>query len=148
MYGLMRVSSLARTSPHGSYPSSDLVFLSELALYGRYYIISEPLYYRRFHAQQSTKGALRVERRRVAWFDTSLEGKIVVPKWQRLFGYLRAIKNAPLTMYQRSYCYLQVIRWVFIPPNFRALCKDPLLAMIQLIKNGLSVKKIRNVPSN
>ena len=144
VYGLMRVSGLAKTAPHGSYPSSDLVFLSELALYGRYCVIPEPLYFRRFHAEQSTKGALRIERSRVAWFDTSLDGKIVVPKWQRLFGYLRAIKNAPLSISQRTYCYFQVLRWAFIPPNFRALCKDPLLAMIQFMRNGLSVKNIRN----
>ncbi len=133
VYGLMRVDSVAKTSPHGSYPSSDLVFLAELALYGRYYIIPDPLYYRRFHAGQSTKGALQIERSRVAWFDTSLEGKIVLPKWQCLFGYMKAVRNAPLDIYQHLYCYMQIVRWAFIPPHLRALGKDVLLALRKFI---------------
>jgi len=133
VYGLMRADSIAKTAPHGSYPSSDLVFLAELALYGRYYIIPEPLYHRRFHAGQSTKGALQVERNRVAWFDTSLVSKIVLPKWQCLFGYVSAVKNAPLSGYQLLYCYLQVVRWALVPPHFRALGKDALLAVQKII---------------
>jgi glycosyltransferase involved in cell wall biosynthesis len=146
LYGLLRVDSVAKTALHGSYPSADLVFLAELALYGRYYMTPEPLFYRRSHDTQSTKGDLRVERSRSLWFDTSLEGKIVVPKWQMLFGFLKAVKNAPVNMYQRLYCYLQIIRWALEPPHFRALCKDLLLAMVQFIKNGFRMSKKINSP--
>jgi len=142
VYGLMRVDSLVKTSPHGSYPSSDLVFLAELALYGRYYMISEPLYYRRFHSGQSTKGALQIERSRVAWFDTSLEGKIVFPKWQCLAGYLKAVNNAPINLYHRLYCYIQIVRWALILPHFRALGKDVLLAAQKIaIRSYLKLKR-------
>ncbi len=58
VYGLMRVDSVAKTSSHGSYPSSDLVFLAELAFYGRYYIIPEPLFYRRIASRTIHKSNL------------------------------------------------------------------------------------------
>ncbi len=146
IYALMRVDSIAKTSPHGSYPSSDLVFIAELALYGPYHIVSEPLYFRRIHAEQSTKGSLQVERSRVAWFDSSLEGRIVIPKWRCLFGYIKAVNRAPLNVSKRFYCYRQIIRWALIPPNFRALCKDPLLAVVQLIAR-FGFKQMRRNPA-
>ena len=49
IYGLMRLDSVSKTSLHGSYPSSDLVFIAELALYGRYYVMPEVVFYRRYH---------------------------------------------------------------------------------------------------
>ena len=128
VYGLMRLDSVSKTSLHGSYPASDLVFLAELALYGRFYVIPEPLFYRRMHAGQSTIGPLRIERNRVAWFDTSLKERIVLPKWRYLFGSLKAVKNAPLNVFQRLYCYMQVVRWALMRQQFRALGKDVLLA--------------------
>lgn len=141
IYGLMRADGITKTSPHGSYPSSDLVFIAELSLYGRYYILPESLYFRRFHAEQSTKGALRIERNRVSWFDTALKDKIVLPKWQCLFGFVKAVKNAPLSITQRIYCYLQIIRWALILPNLKALCKDPILAIVKFSRNGISLRK-------
>lgn len=133
VYGLMRVDSVAKTSLHGSFPSSDLVFLAELTLYGKYYIIPDPLFSRRIHSSQSIRGAFQIERDRVLWFDTSFADKIVLPKWQYLFGYLKAVKNAPLNTYQHIYCFIQIIRWTLIPSNFRALGKDVLLAIQKFI---------------
>jgi glycosyltransferase involved in cell wall biosynthesis len=133
VYGLMRAGSVAKTSLHGGFPSSDLVFLAELSLYGAYYVIPDALFYRRSHSEQSTKGALQLERSRSIWFDTSLESKIVLSKWQCLFGYLKAVKNAPLNLYQRIYCYAQVVRWALVLPHLRALLKDLLLAAQKLM---------------
>jgi glycosyltransferase involved in cell wall biosynthesis len=143
VYGLMRASAIRKTGLHGSYPASDLVFLAELALYGQFHVIPEGLFFRRVHSEQSTKGALSIERNRVLWFDTSRGNKILLPKWQYLIGYLRAIRNGPLSVYQRVFCYAQMIRWILYPPHFRALGKDLLiasrsLAIQALTKSGLT----------
>jgi glycosyltransferase involved in cell wall biosynthesis len=131
-YGLMRADVIRKTSLHGSYPSSDLVFLAELTLYGRFYVIPERLFSRRRHEKQSTVGALQSERSRVLWFDTALADKIVLPKWQYLFGYLKAIRRAPLTMSQRAHCYATIVRWALLPQHARAMIKDLLLALDRL----------------
>ncbi|RIK30571.1 MAG: glycosyltransferase family 2 protein [Anaerolineae bacterium] len=144
VYGLMRVDKISQTSLHGSFPSSDLVFLAELTLYGKYYILPDRLFYRRFHSEQSTKGNFQVERSRVLWFDTSLKSKVVLPKWMYLFGYLRSVKNAPVNFFQKIYCYFQIFRWALIPPHFRALGKDVLLAARKIIVDLLSLLIIRN----
>ena len=133
IYGLMRLDSVSKTSLHGSFPSSDLVFLAELAFYGTFYVMPEPLFYRRMHAGQSTRGTLRIERNRVAWFDTSLKERIVLPKWRYLFACLKAVKNAPLNVFQRLYCYMQVTRWALMRHQIRALGKDVLLAARKLV---------------
>jgi len=141
VYGLMRASAVEKTSLHGSYPSSDLVFLAELTLYGQYHVIPEPLFHRRIHPAQSTKGIFHTERSRVLWFDTAFEGKIVFPKWQYLLGYIKVVTNAPLNIYQCVYCFIILIRWALLLPHVRALGKDVLLAIHNFINRSLSKHK-------
>lgn len=131
--GLMRSSAIKKTALHGSYPSSDLVLLAELSLHGGFYQIPEALFFPRYHSAQSTKGALSVERSRVVFFDTSNAGKILLPKWMLLFGFLRAIRNGPLSIGDKLYCYFQMTRWFLKPDHFRALGKDLLLFIQKII---------------
>jgi glycosyltransferase involved in cell wall biosynthesis len=140
VFGLVRSSAVKKTALHGSYPSSDMVLLAELALYGPFYEIPKPLFFPRYHSEQGTQ-AIPVERDRTLFYDTSSEGKIVLPKWQYLSGYLRAIRHAPLNGYGRLYCYLQMLRWVMIPDHFRALGKDAIIAARQLTRLALSPRQ-------
>jgi glycosyltransferase involved in cell wall biosynthesis len=127
--GLIRSSMVQKTSLHGSYPSSDLVFLAELALMGRFFEIPERLFLPREHSAQSTKGAMAAERSRVVFFDTSNKDKIVMPKWMLLRGYMAAIKSGPISWKARLYCYGQMLIWLMKPAHIRALGKDLLLAI-------------------
>jgi len=133
VFGLMRSNVAAQTGLIGAYPSSDVVLLAELSLYGPFYEIPDKLFYWRYHPEQSFKGELAAERSRVAWFKTEAKDKISLPKWQYLFGFLKAIQNAPLNSSAKVYCYIQMIRWIMFPPHFRALGKDPLLALMSLL---------------
>jgi len=133
VYGLMRADAIRQTRLHGSYPSSDLVFIAELSFYGSFYIIPDHLFLRRYHSEQSIRGSLQVERNRVSWFDTSFQTRISLPKWQYLFGYLKAINHAHIGLYERVYCYLHLLLWALRPPHIRAMGKDVLLAIRQLI---------------
>lgn len=132
IFGLMRTSVARKTALHGSYPASDLVLLAELALYGQFYEIQDHLLFPRYHPEQATR-VIPVERNRVLFYDTALQGKILLPKWQYLYGYIRAIKNAPLSKNERLYCYIQIPRWILKKDHFRAMGKDVLLAARQLL---------------
>lgn len=144
LFGVMRPEILGQTGLHGAYPSADNVLIAELALRGKFHVIPEPLFFPRYHSEQSTRGVYQVERNRVLWFDTSLEGKIQLPKWKYLFAYFEAVNRYPQKFTQRLSCYGIVVRWALKPPHFRALGKDILLAMAQYIMNGLHKKKIAN----
>ncbi|MFN3980309.1 MAG: glycosyltransferase family 2 protein [Caldilinea sp.] len=126
--GLFRSRIVRETQLHGSYPSSDEVFLAEVALRGEFYEIEDRLLDVRLHPNQSTRGALAVQRSRVLFFDTSLAGRIVLPKWQYLNGCIKAANCAPLSASTRAYCYVQIARWLAKPSHVRALVKDLLLA--------------------
>jgi glycosyltransferase involved in cell wall biosynthesis len=134
--GLMRSDAVRRTRLHGSFPASDLVFLAELAFYGRFHEIDAPLFFPRYHPDQSTKGAGTIERNRVVFFDTANAGRLLLPKWQYLGAYLTAIGRSPLGAPAKLYCAAQVARWVAMPDHFRALGKDVLLAGRQLLRRG------------
>jgi glycosyltransferase involved in cell wall biosynthesis len=127
-FGLIRADIIKKTSLHGSYPSSDEVFILELALQGRFHEIPERLFNLRIHPEQSTRGEKQAERSRITWFDTSLQGKTVLPKWLYFLSCLSAIKNASINSKERFLCYLQMGRWLLIPAHFRAMGKDLLLA--------------------
>jgi glycosyltransferase involved in cell wall biosynthesis len=49
IYGLMRTEVVKRIAPLGSYISSDICFLGELSLHGKFWEIPEFLFYRRIH---------------------------------------------------------------------------------------------------
>jgi glycosyltransferase involved in cell wall biosynthesis len=131
--GLMRSGVLKNTGLIGSYPCSDEILLAELSLLGQFYEIPERLYYYRRHGEQSTQGAYMLQRSRVVLFDTSYAGKIVLPKWVYFFASLKAIAQAPVNASERLLCYGHMLRWLLIPPNFRAMGKDLLLAAKQII---------------
>ena len=141
-YGLMRKRIVAKTSLLGSYPASDEVFLAEMALCGKYHAIPERLFYRRYHQEQSTKGALKNFKQRIVWNDTSLQGKIVLARWMRLSGYLKAIKNTSLNVFERIRCYSVLFRWIFFPATIRSLIKDVLVATQQIVlRTSSNLKK-------
>ena len=127
--GLMRAEMVGRTVMHGSYPCSDEVFLAHLALLGEFHEIPEHLFYYRIHPKQSTKGVLASERARVRFFDTSLEGKVVLIKWLYFKNCIHAINHAPISAYQKTRCYLYMVRWLLIVRNFRSITKDVMLAI-------------------
>lgn len=131
--GLMRAELVRKTVMHGSYPCSDEVFLAHLALLGDFVEIPDRLFYYRIHPRQSTKGVLASERSRVKFFDTSLEGKVVLIKWLYLKNCLIAIKTSPISVIQKLLCYLYMVRWLFVLRNIRSLSKDILLAIHERI---------------
>lgn len=131
--GLMRSEIVRRSVMNGSYPCSDEVLIAHLSLLGIFYEIPEHLFFYRLHARQSTKGVLASERARVVFYDTSLEGKIVLIKWLYLKTCMFAIWTAPISFFEKIMCTLYMGRWMFVQKNLRSLTKDLLLAIHERI---------------
>jgi hypothetical protein len=132
--GLMRSAIIKETMLHGRYPSSDEVFMAEMALRGHFKEIPDRLLMLRVHPAQSTQGVLASRRKRILFFDTSAQGKTVLITWLYFAGCLKAIGNAPLNTNERLSCYLTMLRWVFIWKNFKSINKDMLLALREALR--------------
>lgn len=106
IYGVMRVEVLRSTPCHQAYPGSDVVLLSELALRGRIREIPATRFFRRIHAQASATANPSLSQL-AAWFNPSHSGRLVLPEWEHLLGYLSAIRRVPGSP-------LEKLRWLGI----------------------------------
>ena len=95
-FGLMRTMEVRKTALMGNagYPSADVNFMAELALYGKFIEIPETLFYRRMHPGASSwnrkDDTMHVE------FWTGKRGGYVLPNWKKNLAYLSAIRRAPI----------------------------------------------------
>jgi glycosyltransferase involved in cell wall biosynthesis len=94
VFGLMRSNILRRTGLIGNYIAADGSLLAELSLYGKIYQLPAPLFFRRDHPQASSRN--RRQDQQLEFFDPRLKGRIVFPKWRRVFENFVAVKRAPL----------------------------------------------------
>lgn len=111
IFGLIRKSALLQTELMGNYAHGDGVLLAWLGLLGRFYEVSECLFYSRRHALQAGS---RMSNRYMwtEWFDPKMKGRIVLPYWQMFFAYLRGIHRVPMKIRERWRCYWLMIRWM------------------------------------
>lgn len=125
-HGVIRRDVLAKLLPLGSYPSSDLVLLGKLALYGKFYEVPSYFFQKREHPGTSVR-AHRPFYERLAWYDPAKKGKLYLTRWKWLSEYIGAIRTAPLTWQERLQCYLQMLQWL----NWNSvwLTKDVLKAL-------------------
>ena len=127
LFGVMRTSILKMTPLIGSYPSSDVILLAELALLGEYYEIPEYLFFRREHAQTSVR-AQPTFRQRLAWYDPAKKGQLHLTRWKWFFEYLAAIRRVQMSWGEKARCYIQIAKW--FTWNWIWLVKDLIKAAI------------------
>jgi glycosyltransferase involved in cell wall biosynthesis len=128
VFGLIRTDALRRTRLLDYYVASDRVLRAELALFGRYHILPERLFFSRDHPNRSVR-AYPAHHLRVAWFDPRLAGRTVFPHWRVLKEYGRAVARAPLSRRQRICCYGQLVRWLTQDLNWARLAADIVIAV-------------------
>ena len=126
LFGLIRTSILKMTPLMGSYPSSDIVLLAELALLGEYYEVPEYLFFRREHPQTS-RGAYRAFRDRLAWYNPAKKGHLHLTRWKWFSEYLAAIGRVQISQGEKARCYMQMVQWVMW--NWIMLVKDLIKAV-------------------
>jgi glycosyltransferase involved in cell wall biosynthesis len=126
-YGLVRTDILRKTRLQQNYTDSDRTLLAELSLYGPFYEIPEPLFFKRYHNQNIYVNM----RTRMAWFDPSLKGRFVFPYWMQFFDYLTTISRVPLPVSEKLQCYGYMVRWFW--KHARNLAGDILLPIFALL---------------
>lgn len=99
--GVLRRSAMLRTQLIGAELASDIRFLAELSLYGKFAVIPEYLFYRRFHEQSSSWDRGDMERQR-AYYDPNRTGMFGMHTWRRYARLTVAALRAPLGARERA----------------------------------------------
>jgi glycosyltransferase involved in cell wall biosynthesis len=111
--GVMRTDVLRRTALHDSYHFADRTFTAELGLHGPFYMVPDWLYFRRYHADQG--GAIKSVRARCRNLDPRRADPFRHPAIrlyaEYIWGYVSAIRHAPLTPTERRECYRYLAQW-------------------------------------
>jgi glycosyltransferase involved in cell wall biosynthesis len=111
--GVTRTSVLRKTPLHASYHFADRTFTAELALHGPFYMVPDWLYFRRHHGGQG--GARKSVRARCANLDPRRADPLRHPVarlyGEYIWGYVSAIKRAPLSPAERKECYRVLGQW-------------------------------------
>lgn len=111
VFGVIRSSILKRTALIGSFASSDVNLLAELALCGQFYHLDDPLFYRRYHPESSMMANPGLEERTM-WFDSRKNGAPKYQHWAWLLEYLAAIRRVPMSYAEKIFCSAEMLRWM------------------------------------
>jgi glycosyltransferase involved in cell wall biosynthesis len=113
--GIMRTEVLRRTAMKESYHHADRTIIAELALHGPFYQVPDWLYFRRDHPERAERACPTV-RSRCANMDPSRASKLrnPVPRLyaEYIWGYVAAIRRAPLSPADRRECYRVLRQWL------------------------------------
>jgi glycosyltransferase involved in cell wall biosynthesis len=107
MNGVIRLDALKNSTLHGDYPSSDLALMTELALYGKFVEVPEPLFYRRNEAG-ARYGEGTATRHKLYYPDDTFGSMRYDQK--RMWQLLRGVARAPVTWSQRVRLYEHLAR--------------------------------------
>ncbi len=128
-YGVIRTGALRRMTRQGSYHHADRTFNAELALYGRFHLVPDWLYFRREHPGRPPQTV----RDRCVIFDPRradrLRHPVVRLYGEYLWAYIPAIRQAPLSTADRRECYAHLAHWFAsraLPVAGRTLRREPL----------------------
>jgi glycosyltransferase involved in cell wall biosynthesis len=103
-FGLIRRTAMTDSLLHGPFHGADRAFLAQMALRGRLIQLDgEPLVQMREHPGRYTRRA-RSTRTKLAWHDTSREGRIDVPVWTLYRAYRMLVETEPLDERERAAC--------------------------------------------
>jgi len=123
--GVVRTEVLRRTHLHGSHHFADRTINTELALHGPFYMIPEWLYFRRDHPERKRPYTVRT---RCEYLDPRRADRLRHPLvrlyGEYIWGYVAAIRNAPLSPRDRRECYRYLAQWMasrVVPVAGRAL---------------------------
>lgn len=108
LQGVARSSALRRTGLLGPYLGSDLVLVAELALYGQFWEIPEPLFFRRMHPDALS--GLKSTETRWEYVAPLAKRGLHFYRWRLLREYLAAVGRAPLPAADRLALVAKVVR--------------------------------------
>jgi len=122
IYAVMRTSTLRRVLPQDSYHHAENPIVAALSLHGPFHQVPDWLYFRRDHPQQAER-ACTTMRARCVNMDPRRADPLRHPVArlyaEYLWGYVTAIRHAPLTPAERHKCYGHLARWLASRANRR-----------------------------
>jgi len=102
--GLLRAAAVRRTALHRDHIASDIDFLAELSLHGKFYELRERLFFRRMHPEALgwMKGDSEEARQRsLRFYDPDRSRGIVMHHWRRHTAHLAAVLRAPIPLREK-----------------------------------------------
>ncbi len=135
IFGLIRSDALKDSPLIANYVGSDLTLLGELGLKGKVRDIDDVLFWRREHANTSTRGAYKPRRKRHVWFDSSSKQKLSLPEWRLNTEMLLSICRQNISPYCKLKCVFAVVGRMW--QKKRLLIEDIYYAIADLFSNSL-----------
>ena len=112
-YGVIRTEVLLRTHLLGSHHYADRTLNTELSLHGPFCMVQDWLYFRRDHPERTSPYTVRT---RCTYLDPRRASRIRHPAvrlyGEYIWGYVAAIRNAPLSPADRKECYRYLAQWL------------------------------------
>ena len=102
--GVIRRAAMMRTALIGDELSSDFRFLAELSLYGKFFVLPEHLFFRRFHEKSSSWERTDMDHQR-SYYDPERRTGFRMHAWRRYLNLLYAVTRAPIDMRERVRLY-------------------------------------------
>jgi glycosyltransferase involved in cell wall biosynthesis len=110
--GLIRMSCLRNTHLLGTYVSSDITLLAELALHGKFFELPERLFFRRFHETSGSwkRGDASHD---LKFYHAAGIRKARMELWRAQFGLFAAVNTSPLSWRSRMKCRDYLLRAMY-----------------------------------
>ena len=114
-YGIMRTSVLRAVAKKDSYHHADHTIIAEIALHGPFHQVPQWLYFRRDHEDRAERSSPTV-RSRCVNMDPRRADRVRHPAvrlyGEYVWGYVSAVRRAPLSGAERRECYRVLRRWL------------------------------------
>lgn len=107
--GLMRVDCMRRTGLFAKHVGSDVGFVAEMSLYGKFCQIEKHQFFRRVH-EDSSSVAIKDEQHQARRYHASGVGRIPFNRVQFHWRYVQAVRRSPLGLKDRLYLYTFLLR--------------------------------------
>lgn len=104
IFGVMRSRHLKNTDLIGSHIASDMTLLGHLALLGKFYEVTEYLFFRRRHPLMSVRANQDYDKR-ILWFNPKKNSKLLFPHWQLFLEDIKIISSTPIRLLEKLSCY-------------------------------------------
>ncbi len=98
--GVIRRSAMQRTRLIGSERASDIHFLAELALYGKFALLPERLFFRRYHQQSSSWNRASKEHQE-KYYSPDRKSAFRMHTWRKYRHLLSSVWRAPIPTGQK-----------------------------------------------
>jgi glycosyltransferase involved in cell wall biosynthesis len=108
--GLIRRDAMSKTGLIAAHKASDVDFLGEMALLGKFYLLPEVRFFRRFH-EESSSWARKNDDHQKRYYDPGNKTKLTLDTWRRLRFQWGMVWHSPVNMGEKLALSRDLARW-------------------------------------